>query len=246
MVRGYAFTHQLVPRGAQPKKGTAVGYAKRVGRLGWLAVCLGIGAALAATPGVAAADTTDVVVPVDGGASAVLNGDSIVPISYSPETIISTTSNSLDTQVIGDQAFYLDLPGNTLGNEFYATVNDTTYSFGSTDQFIDVYFSNEKLPPADGSIINVLNYGGGFENAYSDIVGSAPADEVITPFGDFAVPTGIVEFLGPDFFIPSIETTTSSAASAVDPSIVTDALAPSSLAGAADFSSELSSLLSLF
>jgi hypothetical protein len=214
-----------------------VGYAKCIGGLGGLAVGLGIGAAMAATPGVAAADTTDVVIPVDGGASAVLNGDSIVPVSYSPETIISTVSNSLDTQVIGDQAFYLDPAGITFGNEFYAVVNDTTYSFGSTDQYINVYFSDENLPPADGSIVNVLNYGGGFENAYSDIVGSAPADEIITPFGDLAVPTGIVEFLGPDFFIPSIETMSSSAASAID---------PSSLTGAADLSSDLSSLLGLF
>jgi hypothetical protein len=68
-------------------------------------------------------------------------------------------------------------------------------------------------------------------------VSSAPADEVVTPFGDFAVPTGIVEFLGPDFFILSVETMSSSAASAVDPSVVT---------GAADLSSDLSSLLSLF
>jgi hypothetical protein len=56
-----------MPRGAQPTKGTAVGYAKCIGGLGGLAVGLGIGAAMAATPGVAAADTTDVVIPVDGG-----------------------------------------------------------------------------------------------------------------------------------------------------------------------------------
>lgn len=148
----------------------------------------------------------------------------------------------MDTQVIGDQAFYLDLPGGVLGNYFQATVNDTTFVYGPTDQYINVYFSDENLPPADGSIVNVLNYGGGFENAYSDIVGSAPADEIITPFGDFAVPTGIVEFLGPDFFIPSIETMSSSAASAIDPSSLTDALDPSVAAGAAD----LSSLLGLF
>lgn len=208
-----------------------MGYAKRIGRLGGLAVGLGIGAAVAATPGIAAADTSDVVVPVDGGASAVLNGDSIVPDPYESESIISTTTNSLDTQVIGDQGFYLEGPGGTFVNYFDATVNDTTFAWGSTDQYIDVYFSDEKLPPAVGSIVNVLNYGGGFENAYSDIVGSAPADEIITPFGDVAVPTGIVEFLGPDFFIPSIETTATSAASAVDPS--------SLLTGAADLSSLL-------
>jgi hypothetical protein len=216
-----------------------VGNAKRVGRLGGLAVGLGIGAAMAATPGLAAADTTDPVVPVDGGASAVLNGDTIVLNPY-PSEIITTITNPLDTQVISDQGFVLDPPGVSGpydGEYFQAIVNDTTYSFGPTDQYIDVTFSDEKLPPADGSIVNVLNYGGGFENAYSDIVGSAPADEIITPFGDFAVPTGIVEFLGPDFFIPSIETTLPSAASAID---------PSSLTGVADLSSDLSSLLSLF
>lgn len=198
--------------------------AKRMGRLGVLAAGLGIGAALGLTHGVAAADTTDVVIPVDGGASAVLNGDTIVPVSYAPEDVISTVTNPFYTQVTGDQAFYLQPPGDPFGNEFYATVKDTTFSYGPTDQYIDVYFSNENLPPAPDSIINVLNYGGGFEDAYSDIVGSAPADELITPFGDFSVPTGIVEFLGPDFFIPSVETMTSSAAGGVDPSSFADLL----------------------
>jgi hypothetical protein len=216
-----------------------VGNAKRIGRLGGLAVGLGIGAALAATPGVAAADPTDPVVPVDGGASAVLNGDSIVLNPY-PSEIITTITSPLDTQVISEQGFVLDPPGVSGpydGEYFQGTVNDTTFSFGPTDQYIDVTFSDENLSPAPGSIINVLDYGGGYENAYADIVGSAPADEVITPFGDFAVPTGIVEFLGPDFFIPSVETMSSSAASAIDPSALT---------GAADLSSDLSSLLSLF
>lgn len=205
-----------------------MGYAKRLGRLGGLAVGLGIGAAMAATAGTAAADSSDLIMPVDGGASAVLNGDSIVPDPYSPEEIITTVSNPLDTQVIGDQVFYLDTSGGNFGNAFYATVNDTTFTFGGSDQYINVYFSDENLPPAPGSIINVLNYGGGFEDAYASIEGSAPADEIITPFGDFAVPTGIVEALGPDFFIPSVETVSSSAA------------------GAADLSSDLSSLFSLF
>ena len=203
---------------------------KRMGSLGGLAVGLGVGAALAATPGVAAADTTDVVIPVDGGASAVLNGDTIVPAPYSPEDVISTVTNPFYTQITGDQAFDLRPPGDPYGNEFYATVNDTTFSYGPTDQYIDVYFSNENLPPAPDSIINVLNYGGGFENAYSDIVGSAPADEVITPFGDFAVPTGIVEFLGPDFFIPSVETTSDSAANSASAAAST---APNDLLGEA-------------
>jgi hypothetical protein len=211
--------------------------AKRIGRLSGLAVGLALGAAIAATPGTAAADTTDVVVPVDGGASAVLNGDSIVLAPYSPEDILSTVSNPLDTQVIGDQSFYLDTAGGSFANAFYGTVNDTTFTFGGSDQYIDVYFSDQNEPPAPGSIINVLNYGGGFENAYASIEGSAPADEIITPFGNFAVPTGIVEVLGPDFFIPSVETTSATAASAID---------PSAAIGAADLSSDLSAVLSLF
>jgi hypothetical protein len=223
----------------QATKGIAMGNARRAGRLGGVAAGLAIGAALAATPGVAAADATDPVVPVDGGASAVLNGDTIELNPY-PAEIITTITNPLDTQVISVQGFVLDAPGVTgpyEGEYFQGDVNDTTFSFGPTDQYIDVTFSDENLPPAPGSIINVLNYGGGFENAYASIEGSAPADEIITPFGNFAVPTGIVEFLGPDFFIPSVETSTATAAGAIDPSVVT---------GAADLSSELSSLLSLF
>jgi hypothetical protein len=190
---------------------------RRVGRWSGLAAGIGIGAALAATPGLAVADATDPVVPVDGGASAVLNGDSIVLAPNSPEYILSTVSNPLDTQVIGEQSFYLDNAGGSFVNAFYGTVNDTTYTYGGSDQYINVYFSDQYQPPAPGSIINVLNYGGGFENAYSSIEGSAPADEIITPLGNFAVPTGIVEFLGPDFFIPSGDTTTTAGAGAADP-----------------------------
>lgn len=234
-----------------------MGYTKRIGRLGGLAVGLGIGAALAATPGVAAADT-DVVVPVDGGASAVLGGDTYVP--FLAETNVTTVVGPLDTQVIGDQEFNVDGLGGTPIDGFEAEVQDTTFIFGTSDQYIDVLGNVAgKVPPEVGSIINTINYGGGFENAYSDIVGSAPgsapADEFITPFGDFAVPTGIVEALGPGFFIPSEATISSSAASAIDPSsltsasdlsTLTNALDPSLVTGAADLSSDLSSLLGLF
>jgi hypothetical protein len=206
---------QLITGLAQPTMGIAVGCTERIVRLGGLALGLGAGAVLA-TSGVAAADATDPVVPVDGGASAVLNGDTIELNPY-PSEIINTITNPLDTQVISVQGFVLDAPGVTgpyEGEYFQGTVNDTTFSFGPTDQYIDVTFSDANLPPGPGSIINVLNYGGGFENAYASIEGSAPADELITPFGNFAVPTGLVEFLGPNFFVPSVETTSSSAAGA--------------------------------
>src|SRR6201999_1373410 len=39
-------------------KGTAMGYARHIGRVGALAVTLGVGAAMASTPGIAYADTT--------------------------------------------------------------------------------------------------------------------------------------------------------------------------------------------
>ncbi len=88
------------------------------------------GAASAAS---AAADTTDPVVPVDGGASAVLNGDTIVLNPYPPAELITTISNPLDTQVISLQAFSLDPPGESGiydGEYFQGTVNDTTFSSG--------------------------------------------------------------------------------------------------------------------
>jgi hypothetical protein len=205
-----------------------VGTAQRIGRWSGWAAGLGIGAALTATPGLAAADATDPVVPVDGGASAVLNGDTIALDPYPPGQIVTTIHDPFDTQVISDQGFVLQPPGATQlydGEYFQGTVNDTTFSYGPTDQYIDVTFSDQYLPPGPGSIINVLNYGGGFENAYASIEGSAPADEIITPLGNFAVPTGIVEFLGPDFFIPSVDTTTATTASAVDPTAAASAAA---------------------
>uniref|UniRef100_UPI0031CFDE03 hypothetical protein n=1 Tax=Mycobacterium sp. TaxID=1785 RepID=UPI0031CFDE03 len=47
--------------------------------------------------------------------------------------------------------------------------------------------------PAAGSMIDVANYGYGFETVYSDLVSptgsSVITDTIVTPFGEFALPT---------------------------------------------------------
>jgi hypothetical protein len=49
--------------------------------------------------------------------------------------------------------------------------------------------------PEVGSVFDVTNFGGGFENLYSDLVGAGAnganliTDTFDTPFGDFAIPT---------------------------------------------------------
>lgn len=49
--------------------------------------------------------------------------------------------------------------------------------------------------PPIGSVLDTTNFGGGFENEYSDLVGAGSGgsnlitDTVVTPFGDFNIPT---------------------------------------------------------
>ena len=44
-----------------------------------------------------------------------------------------------------------------------------------------------------GSVIDVANFGSGFETVYSDLISSTRSnvitDTFVTPFGDFAIPT---------------------------------------------------------
>ncbi len=49
--------------------------------------------------------------------------------------------------------------------------------------------------PAAGSVFDITNFGSGFENVYTDLVGAGTGganlitDLFDTPFGDFAIPT---------------------------------------------------------
>jgi hypothetical protein len=83
--------------------------------------------------------------------------------------------------------------------------------------------------PPVGSVYDVINIGGGFENFYSDIAPTTPggtdtlSDTLVTPFGDIPLTTNLLAFLDPtdSFFLygpadPSTDPTDPSAVSSVN------------------------------
>lgn len=82
--------------------------------------------------------------------------------------------------------------------QFNAIVNTLTTSSGFENQeIIDTGGQLGGLSVPTGSLFDFTNFGGGFENEYSDINGTVGlfvgpntiTDEFITPFGDFNIPT---------------------------------------------------------
>lgn len=106
-------------------------------------------------------------------------------------------------EVEGFNNFYFEDP------KFATDLNPdgVTGSFGAAESEISTSFgiSNEELlvtgpdlgfaPPPYGSVLDALNFGNGYENIYTDLVGLGPngtnliTDIFDTPLGDFAIPT---------------------------------------------------------
>jgi hypothetical protein len=113
------------------------------------------------------------------------------------------------TSISGDPPFFQETVGTAVidanqGNPFVtfgtfnAIVNTLTTSSGFENQeIVDTGGQLGGLSVPTGSIFDFTNFGGGFENEYSDIDGTvgtmvAPntiTDTFITPFGDFNIPT---------------------------------------------------------
>lgn len=78
---------------------------------------------------------------------------------------------------------------------FNADTSDITTAFGVSNEELLVDQSDlSGIHPAIGSVFDITNFGGGFENFYSDLVGAGTnganliSDMFDTPFGDFAIP----------------------------------------------------------
>jgi hypothetical protein len=115
----------------------------------------------------------------------------------------------VDTSIRGLAPLYQDIVGTnvfeagqgnpvTIDGQFNADVNTFTTSSGFENQeIIDTGGQLGSLSVPTGSLFDFTNFGGGFENEYSDIEGTvgtlvAPntiTDTLITPFGDFNIPT---------------------------------------------------------
>jgi hypothetical protein len=100
-----------------------------------------------------------------------------------------------DIDVQGTQLFDWDDLATGQTGTFDADVAQSTIVFGNTtqDQYVVTSDVSGNAPPVN-SVFEVYNYGNGWENVYSDIVGagSGGADKItdtfVTPFGDFNIP----------------------------------------------------------
>jgi hypothetical protein len=144
-----------------------------------------------------------------GGAAGGLLAAAFLPLAVA----VADNSYTLDpqgpeviTQVSGLAPFYQETIGTnvfgadqgnpitTLGT-FNADVTTVTTSWGFENQeIVDTGGQLGGLTVPTGSFFDFTNFGGGFENEYSDIIGTLGApntitDVFITPFGNFDIPT---------------------------------------------------------
>ncbi len=125
---------------------------------------------------------------IDPESQEVITSVSGIPPFY--ETTMGTESFGLDTGFDG---------------YFNADVSTFQTSSGFVNQEIVATGSGGAVPT--GSIFDFTNFGGGYENEYSDIPAGPDAitDTFITPFGDFNIPTtfdALALFSMPDVTIP--------------------------------------------
>lgn len=136
--------------------------------------------------------TFDAVAAESDDATIPFGADSIT--AGGPETL--TGINGLppaDVAIQGTQEFDIDNSAGTSVGSFGADVTTTSTSvYDETTETLLVTSATGDAP-AVGSIIDVANYGSGFETVYSDIISTGGAsvitDTMVTPFGDLAIPT---------------------------------------------------------
>jgi hypothetical protein len=121
-------------------------------------------------------------------------GDAFVP---GTESYTSISALPLDQTISGTVGYAVEnAAGTPTGATFQAVFYHDVSAFSPSDQEIFVSGSSGGAgAPGDGSIFNTVDYGHGVENVYSDVVGTGTdpthsiTDTVVTPFGDFAMPT---------------------------------------------------------
>lgn len=178
----------------------------RIGRLGGLAVGLGIGAALAAIPGTAAADTTDmdsVAAALFGGANS--NDPAVIPYSADPLNIFSPvytikpigpevpgtpevgTPYGSDGTIYTQQDFINSLPTQEFGVYSLGLVQDGTFT--GHVEYTPTTLQDNGLSGIVSELDQMLGGSGGYtETVYSTAAGSGgvpsgPAVLDVTEFG---------------------------------------------------------------
>jgi hypothetical protein len=106
--------------------------------------------------------------------------------------------------------FFDTNPTDTLpAGSFQADSNVVTNATGVANYELLVTSSEGGSAPPVGSVYDVINIGGGFENFYFDIAPTTAggpdtlADTLVTPFGDIPIMADFPSFLSPmDLFFP--------------------------------------------
>lgn len=129
-----------------------------------------------------AAESDAAQIPFDGGDITPVGTETFTGINGLPpaDVAIQGTQEFDVTDSAGAGTFEADVT--TTGTSVYDETTETLLVTSATGD-----------APAAGSVIDVANYGSGFETVYSDLISTGGAsvitDTVVTPFGDFAIPT---------------------------------------------------------
>ncbi|MGA8332598.1 MAG: hypothetical protein WB777_25440 [Mycobacterium sp.] len=131
------------------------------------------------------------VTAADAGGVTVGNGDIIDPVGAQVVTAINGIP-PLTMALQGTQTFDVDNASGTQIGTFDAVDTTTADGAGTYTEAALVTSNNGAAgDPGVGSIFNTIDFYG-YENIYSDIVGSGGTDTitdtVVTPFGDFTIP----------------------------------------------------------
>jgi hypothetical protein len=128
------------------------------------------------------AESDSTPIPFDGGDITPADSEILTGINGLPPA---------DVAIQGTQEF--DVTDSAGTGTFDADVTTTsTTAYDETTETLLVTSATGDAPAA-GSVIDVANFGSGFETVYSDLISSTGpsviTDTLVTPFGDFAFPT---------------------------------------------------------
>ena len=100
---------------------------------------------------------------------------------YQEFEVYDTSTNQVVGSFEADESNSTDIAGDT--NTELLVTQDLSGTVGTAAGDV----------PAVGSVIDVANYGSGYETVYTDLISSTGASVIsdisVTPFGDFAIPT---------------------------------------------------------
>jgi hypothetical protein len=142
------------------------------------AVAGGLLAAMSVSSGIAGADVWSIETATDDG--------------YDAPAVLSVSGMPPFDQTLIEQG-YFGVYDHDLG-----VIDDNSGILTSTDSFgvinQDLVVNSYNLDVPDHSVIDILNFGAGYENVYADLPGLGAGgtnlitDTVVTPFGNFDVP----------------------------------------------------------